>query len=137
VYPVHLNPNVRQPVSEILSGLPNVILTEPLDYLSMVNIMKHAALILTDSGGIQEEAPTFGVPVLVMRESTERPEALEAGVARLVGTDRRRIVEETARLLRNPTEYAAMARRKNPFGDGKAAGRIVAFLIDRSKAGRA
>lgn len=134
VYPVHLNPNVRQPVREILGGLSNVSLIEPLDYLSMVNIMKRSALILTDSGGIQEEAPSFGVPVLVMREATERPEALEAGVARLVGTDRQRIVEETGRLLRNPAEYAAMATRKNPFGDGKAAGRIVSYLIERAKA---
>jgi len=96
--------------------------------------MKRSALILTDSGGIQEEAPTFGVPVLVMRQATERPEAVEAGVARVVGTDRQRIVHETARLLRNPVEYAAMATRKNPFGDGRAAGRIVAYLIERAKA---
>jgi UDP-N-acetylglucosamine 2-epimerase (non-hydrolysing) len=134
VYPVHLNPNVRQPVTEILGGLSNVSLIHPLDYLSMVNIMKRSTLILTDSGGIQEEAPTFGVPVLVMREATERPEAQEVGVARLVGTDRQRIVEETGRLLRNPPEYAAMVSRKNPFGDGKAATRIVSYLVERAKA---
>lgn len=134
VYPVHPNPNVRKPVKEILDGLSNVSLIEPLDYLSMVNIMKHSALILTDSGGIQEEAPTFGVPVLVMRQATERPEAVESGVARLVGTDRRRIVQETERLLQNPAEYRAMARRKNPFGDGKASGRIVSYLIQAMKA---
>lgn len=133
VYPVHLNPNVRQPVMEVLGSLSNVSLIEPLDYLSMVNIMKRSTLILTDSGGIQEEAPTFGVPVLVMRDTTERPEAQEAGVARLVGTDRQRIVEETRRLLRNPSEYDAMATRKNPFGDGKAASRIVSYLIERAK----
>lgn len=133
VYPVHLNPNVRQPVGEILGGLSNVSLIEPLDYLSMVNIMKLSTLILTDSGGIQEEAPSFGVPVLVMREATEHPEALEAGVARLVGTDRQRIVEETGRLLRNPSEHSAMATKKNPFGDGKAASRIVSYLIEHAK----
>jgi UDP-N-acetylglucosamine 2-epimerase (non-hydrolysing) len=133
VYPVHLNPNVRQPVREILGGLSNVSLVEPLDYLSMVNIMKQSTLILTDSGGIQEEAPSFGVPVLVMREATERKEAQEAGVARLVGTNRQRIVEETGRLLRNPSEYSAMANKKNPFGDGKAASRIVSYLIEHAK----
>ena len=133
VYPVHLNPNVLQPVREILGGLSNVSLIEPLDYLSMVNIMKLSTLILTDSGGIQEEAPSFGVPVLVMREATERQEAEEAGVARLVGTNRQRIVEETARLLRNPSEYSAMATKKNPFGDGKAASRIVSYLIEHAK----
>jgi len=134
VYPVHLNPNVREPVREILGGLSNVSLIEPLDYLSMVNIMKRSTLILTDSGGIQEEAPSFGVPVLVMREATERPEAIEAGVARLVGTNRQRIVEETGRLLRNPTEYAAMATGRNPFGDGRASSRIVSYLVERAKA---
>jgi len=134
VYPVHLNPNVRKPVHEILGGLPNVSLIEPLDYLSMVNIMKRSALILTDSGGIQEEAPTFGVPVLVMREATERPEAVEAGVARVVGTNRQSIVTEAERLLLNPTEYRAMSTRMNPFGDGQAAPRIVAYLLQHTKA---
>jgi len=134
VYPVHLNPNVREPVREILGGLSNVSLIEPLDYLSMVNVMRRSTLILTDSGGIQEEAPSFGVPVLVMRAATERPEALEAGVARLVGTERQQIVEETARLLRNPSEYAAMATGNNPFGDGKAASRIASYIVERAKA---
>jgi len=134
VYPVHLNPNIRKPVREILAGMSNVSLIEPLDYLSMVNLMKQSSLILTDSGGIQEEAPTFGVPVLVMREATERPEAIDSGVARLVGTERQHIVQETQRLLRNPTEYRAMATKKNPFGDGKASRRIVSYLIRHPKA---
>jgi len=133
VYPVHLNPNVREPVREILGDLSNVSLIEPLDYLSMVNIMRRSTLVLTDSGGIQEEAPSFGVPVLVMRAATERPEAVAAGVARLVGTDRKRIVEETGRLLRNHTEYAAMATGNNPFGDGKAASRIASYMVERAK----
>jgi len=108
-------------------------LTDPLDHLSMVHLMKRSTLILTDSGGIQEEAPSLGVPVLVMRETTERPEAVEAGVARLVGTDRRRIVEETTRLLQDPAEYATMTGKKNPFGDGKAAARIVSCLLEAAK----
>jgi UDP-N-acetylglucosamine 2-epimerase len=137
VYPIHLNPNVQKTAREILEGLPNVSLIQPLDYLSMVNIMKRTALILTDSGGIQEEAPAFGVPVLVMRDVTERPEAIESGVARLVGTDRNRIVEEAGRLLRDPIEYRSMATRKNPFGDGKAAGRIVSYLVEGTKANQA
>jgi UDP-N-acetylglucosamine 2-epimerase len=99
----------------------------------MVHLMKRSTLILTDSGGIQEEAPSLGVPVLVMRETTERPEAVEAGVARLVGTDRRRIVEETTRLLQDPAEYATMTGKKNPFGDGKAAARIVSCLLEAAK----
>lgn len=134
VYPVHLNPNVRQPVQETLGGSLNVSLIDPLDYLSMVNLMKRSKLILTDSGGIQEEAPSLGVPVLVMRETTERPEALEAGVARLIGSDRQRIVEETGRLLQNPSEYAAMATKKNPYGDGNAANRIVTYLLQTAVA---
>lgn len=129
VYPVHLNPNVCRPVKEILSGLPNVSLIEPLDYLSMVQLMKRSTLILTDSGGIQEEAPSLGVPVLVMRETTERPEGIEAGVARLVGTRRDRIVEETAHLLQDSVAYQAMVTRVNPYGDGRAAARIVSFLL--------
>lgn len=134
VYPVHLNPNVRQPVREMLAGVPNVSLIGPLDYLSMVNLMKRSHLILTDSGGIQEEAPSLGVPVLVMREATERPEALEAGVARLVGSGRQRIVQETSRLLENQSEYTAMATKKNPYGDGNAAGRIVNYLLEDAEA---
>ncbi|MEJ5376951.1 MAG: UDP-N-acetylglucosamine 2-epimerase (non-hydrolyzing) [bacterium] len=134
VYPVHLNPNVRRPVLEILSGLPNVSLPEPLDYLSFVHLMKRSALILTDSGGIQEEAPSLGVPVLVMRETTERPEAITSGVARLVGTERRRIMEEATRLLTDADAYAAMTRGMNPYGDGKAAKRIVSALLKRTRA---
>lgn len=133
VYPVHLNPNVHQPVEDILKGSSNVSLIEPLDYLSMVNLMKRSVLILTDSGGIQEEAPSLGIPLLVMRETTERPEALEAGVARLTGTSRQRIVEETTRLLQDPSEYAAMTKKKNPYGDGKAAKRIVSHLLATAK----
>jgi len=128
VYPVHLNPNVRRAVKETLSNLPNVSLIEPLDYLSMVHLMKRSVLILTDSGGIQEEAPSLRVPVLVMRNTTERPEGIEAGVARLVGTNRSRIVEEAARLLRDPVARGAMVTEANPYGDGKAASRIVSFL---------
>ncbi len=129
VYPVHLNPNVRQPVMEILAGLDNVHLIEPLDYLSLVQLMKRSTLILTDSGGIQEEAPGLRVPVLVMRETTERPEGVDAGVVKLVGTSRARIVEEAARLLRDPAAHAAMATGENPYGDGRAAERIVNCLL--------
>lgn len=132
VYPVHLNPSVRRPVAEILSAVSNVILIEPLDYLSMVHLMERSTLILTDSGGIQEEAPSLGVPVLVLRDTTERPEAVEAGVARLVGTKHNRIVMEAERLLRDPAAHAAMANRANPYGDGQAAGRIVSALLERS-----
>jgi UDP-N-acetylglucosamine 2-epimerase (non-hydrolysing) len=131
VYPVHLNPNVRKPVQEILSSLSNVQLLEPLDYLSLVQLMKKSTLILTDSGGIQEEAPSFGVPVLVMRETTERPEGIDAGVVKLVGTSRARIVEQTTELLTNPAARAVMSRRGNPYGDGTASRRIVAALLER------
>ena len=134
VYPVHPNPNVRRPVSEILSDLPNVSVIKPLDYLSMICLMKRCSLILTDSGGIQEEAPSLGIPVLVMREVTDRPEGLEAGVARLVGTGRSRIAEEAARLLRDSDALTALTPRSNPYGDGKAAARIVSVLIERSTA---
>jgi UDP-N-acetylglucosamine 2-epimerase len=134
VYPVHPNPNVRRPVSEILSDLPNVSVIEPLDYLSMISLMKRCSLILTDSGGIQEEAPSLGIPVLVMREVTDRPEGLEAGVARLIGTGRSHIVEEAARLLRDSDALTALTPRANPYGDGKAASRIVSVLIERSAA---
>jgi UDP-N-acetylglucosamine 2-epimerase len=130
VYPVHLNPNVRAPVGELLAGVGNVHLLDPLDYESMVHLMKRATLILTDSGGIQEEAPSLGVPVLVLREVTERPEAVEAGVVRVVGTTRERIVAEAHRLLVDAAAHRAMATRVNPYGDGKAAARIVAALLD-------
>jgi UDP-N-acetylglucosamine 2-epimerase (non-hydrolysing) len=131
VYPVHLNPHVRQPVNDILSGLPNVSLIEPLDYLSLVHLMKQSTLILTDSGGIQEEAPSLQVPVLVMRDTTERPEGIETGVVRLVGTQRSRIATEGEKLLRDPIAHAAMATGANPYGDGKAAKRIVSVLLKR------
>lgn len=131
VYPVHLNPNVRRPVGDILSDTRNVSLIEPLDYFSLVQLMKRSALVLTDSGGIQEEAPSLGVPVLVMRETTERPEGIEAGVVRLVGTDRERIVCEATRLLTDPVAHAHMATRANPYGDGHAAERIVQAVLER------
>ncbi len=128
LYPVHLNPNVREPVGRILGDRPRVHLIEPVDYRAFVWLMDRAHLIITDSGGIQEEAPSLGKPVLVMRETTERPEAVEAGTVRLVGTDEERIVAEAARLLDDADAYSAMARAHNPYGDGRAAERIVATL---------
>lgn len=129
VYPVHLNPNIQEPVNRLLKNFPHITLLPPLDYLPLVHLMKHAALILTDSGGIQEEAPAFGIPVLVMRETTERPEGIEAGTLKLVGTDTDRIVSEAAQLLDDPSAYAEMAKAANPFGDGHAAERIVDALL--------
>lgn len=120
VYPVHLNPNVQEPVHRILSGLARIHLLPPVDYATLVSLMKRCDLVLTDSGGIQEEAPSLGKPVLVMRETTERPEGIRAGTARLVGTNRTRIVDEIERLLRDPDSYAAMAQAHNPYGDGHA-----------------
>jgi UDP-N-acetylglucosamine 2-epimerase (non-hydrolysing) len=131
VYPVHLNPNVRKPVARILAGQPRVHLLEPMRYEQFVHLMANAYLILTDSGGIQEEAPVLGKPALVMRETTERSEATEAGTARLVGTDRQRIVYEVERVLSDEEQYRAMARAGSPFGDGHAAERIVNVLIGR------
>lgn len=128
LYPVHLNPNVAEPVRRHLSDLPNVHLVDPVDYLDMVYLMDRAHLIVTDSGGIQEEAPSLGKPVLVTREVTERPEAVEAGTVRLVGTDVERIVGATAELLRDEAAYLAMSRAHNPYGDGHAAERIVEVL---------
>ncbi|MBV8045366.1 non-hydrolyzing UDP-N-acetylglucosamine 2-epimerase [Pluralibacter sp.] len=128
VYPVHLNPNVSEPVNRILGHVENVVLIEPQDYLPFVWLMNHAWLILTDSGGIQEEAPSLGKPVLVMRETTERPEAIDAGTVRLVGTDTQRIVDEVTRLLRDDKEYQAMSRAHNPYGDGQACARILSAL---------
>lgn len=128
LYPVHLNPNVREPVFRILRGFPNVHLIDPVDYLPFVYLMARAYLIVTDSGGIQEEAPALGKPVLVMREVTERPEAVEAGTVRLVGTDFARIVAETERLLTDALAYRRMATAINPYGDGRASERIVAAL---------
>jgi UDP-N-acetylglucosamine 2-epimerase (non-hydrolysing) len=125
VYPVHLNPNVQKPVQQILAGLPNVHLLKPLEYEPFVYLMDKSHLILTDSGGVQEEAPSLGKPVLVMRDHTERPEAVKAGTVRLVGTNRRKIVSEVERLLHDTTRYKIMSRAHNPYGDGKASGRIV------------
>lgn len=128
VYPVHLNPNVQQPVRKLLAALPNVHLIEPLDYEPFVYLLKHCHLVLTDSGGIQEEAPSLGKPVLVMRQVTERPEAVQAGTVELVGADRGRIVEGVARLLHDEGLYRKMARAHNPYGDGKACERIAEVL---------
>lgn len=129
VYPVHLNPNVQEPVNRILKDVKRITLLPPLDYLPLAHLMKHASLILTDSGGIQEEAPTFGIPVLVMRETTERPEGVEAGILKLVGTDTDRITNEANRLLDDASAYAQMAKAANPYGDGHAAERIVEALL--------
>jgi UDP-N-acetylglucosamine 2-epimerase len=128
VYPVHLNPNVQQPVREILGGVERVHLLPPVDYLTLVALLQRAHLVLTDSGGIQEEAPSLGKPVLVLRETTERPEGIDAGTAKLVGTSRARIVAEGERLLHDPEAYGAMARAHNPYGDGKAGERICEVL---------
>jgi UDP-N-acetylglucosamine 2-epimerase (non-hydrolysing) len=130
VYPVHLNPNVREPVHERLSGAPNVHLLEPLPYREFIALVDACHLVLTDSGGVQEEAPGLGKPVLVMRDTTERPEGVEAGTVKLVGTDPERIVTEVSRLLEDESAYAAMARAHNPYGDGHAAERIVAVIHD-------
>lgn len=135
VYSVHLNPNVKDPVKRILGNVPHVtLILPPLDYLPLIHLMKRSTLVLTDSGGIQEEAPAFGVPVLVLRDVTERPEGVDSGVLRLVGTSTSKIIQETNYLLDNPSSYAEMARAVNPFGDGKAAGRIVSALLECSKA---
>lgn len=130
VYPVHLNPNVRGPVFEILSKIPNVHLIDPVDYPSFIWLMYKSYLILTDSGGVQEEAPSLGRPVLVMRDVTERTEGVDAGTARIVGTDKDTIVSETLRLLEKKDEYGRMSRAVNPYGDGKASGRIVKIFRD-------
>jgi UDP-N-acetylglucosamine 2-epimerase (non-hydrolysing) len=130
-YPVHLNPNVRTPAGHILGQEPCIHLLEPLPYEKFVHLMACSYLILTDSGGIQEEAPVLGKPTLVMRDTTERPEAIEAGTARLVGTDRHRIVAETERLLHDKEAYRTMAQAGSPFGDGRAAQRIVQILLSR------
>jgi UDP-N-acetylglucosamine 2-epimerase (non-hydrolysing) len=128
VYPVHLNPNVLEPVTRMLSGLRNVHLIEPLDYEPFVYLMRHCYLVLTDSGGIQEEAPSLGKPVLVMRDVTERPEAVEAGTVRLVGADTGAIVTNVGELLQRQDSYESMARAHNPYGDGLASGRIADIL---------
>lgn len=128
VYPVHFNPNVREPVQRILGGIDSVSLIEPLDYRPFVYLMNRSYLILTDSGGIQEEAPSIGKPVLVMRETTERPEAVESGTVRLVGTCSNTIIEEVTRLLTDENAYQVMSRAHNPYGDGQACQRIVQAL---------
>ncbi len=129
VYPVHPNPNVQASAKEILAGVARVHLIEPMDYRPFVQLMNKCTLILTDSGGVQEEAPSLGKPVLVLRNTTERPEAIEAGTGILVGTDRARIVKEATRLLTDNAAYADMANQINPYGDGKASGRIVDVLL--------
>ena len=130
VFPVHLNPKVRSVVENMLSGIENIHLIEPLDYVPFVQLMKRAYLILTDSGGIQEEAPSLGKPVLVLRSSTERPEAIQSGAIKLVGTEQHRIVENVRRLLDDRTEYEQMACSDNPFGDGRASTRIADILLE-------
>lgn len=125
IYPVHLNPNVQEPVNRLLSNNPNITLAPPLDYLPLINVLKRSRLVLTDSGGVQEEAPGLGIPVLVLREVTERPEGVEAGTVRLVGTDPEKITHSVNLLLNNSDEYERMARAVNPYGDGKASHRIV------------
>ncbi len=130
IYPVHLNPNIQKPVHEMLGKVDNIFLLPPLDYLPLVHLMKNAALILTDSGGIQEEAPALGVPTLVLRETTERPEGVEAGTLKLVGTDPDRIFNTAQNLLDDPEAHAEMAGAVNPYGDGQAAENIVSALLE-------
>lgn len=132
VYPVHLNPNVQEPVYRLLGNDPRITLLPPLDYLPLVHVLQHSYLVLTDSGGIQEEAPGLGKPVLVMRSVTERPEGVEAGTVRLVGTDTERIVIETCALINEPQRYQQMARSVNPYGDGHAAERILQALLEKA-----
>ena len=129
LYPMHLNPQVQEPVKKILKGLPNIFLHPPVDYLSMVYLLKRCHLVLTDSGGLQEEAPSFGRPVLVTRERTERPEGIDAGTAMLVGTNYRKIVEQVSLLLDDKSAYLKMSQAHNPFGDGDASIRIADALI--------
>jgi UDP-N-acetylglucosamine 2-epimerase (non-hydrolysing) len=131
VYPVHLNPNVREPVNRLLSGIGNIYLIEPLDYLPFVHMMSRAHIILTDSGGIQEEAPSLGKPVLVMRDTTERPEAVAAGTVKLVGSDTANIVRSLNHLLRDQEAYKTMSFAHNPYGDGRACQRIIDTLLGK------
>ena len=128
VYPVHLNPNVQKPVKEILSDTPNVYLIDPLQYESFIYMMNKSYFIITDSGGVQEEAPSLGKPVIVMRDTTERPEAVDAGTVKLVGTDKEMIIQEAQKLLDDKNEYEKMSQAHNPYGDGKACQKIVKFL---------
>jgi UDP-N-acetylglucosamine 2-epimerase (non-hydrolysing) len=130
VYPVHPNPRVHGPVYRLLDGVSGITLLPPLDYLTFVRLIRRSVVVITDSGGLQEEAPGLGKPVLVLRETTERPEGIDAGTVRLVGTDRAKIVAEAGRLLSDPGAYAAMARSINPYGDGRAAARIVDALSE-------
>lgn len=132
VYPVHLNPNVQEPVRRILSNVSDVHLIDPLDYLPFVYLMDRSSLLITDSGGVQEEAPSLGKPVLVMRETTERPEAVDAGTVKLVGTDSEAIVKAAMQLLDDPSAYQIMARAHNPYGDGQAAARICGVLKSKN-----
>jgi UDP-N-acetylglucosamine 2-epimerase (non-hydrolysing) len=129
VYPVHRNPNVMTPVQRYLEGIPNIHLIEPLEYVPFVDLMRRAYLLLTDSGGIQEEGPSLGKPVIVMRVKTERPEAVEAGTVRMAGADEGRIITEVVRLLDNPSEHGSMSRVHNPYGDGHASERIAAASL--------
>ncbi len=133
VYPVHLNPNVKEPVNRLLSNLKNVHLIAPQDYLPFIYLLNRSTIILTDSGGIQEEAPSLGKPVLVMRDTTERPEAVKAGTVKLVGTNSQTIIENTTLLLTNDLEYEKMSHAHNPYGDGNASQRIIDFLISQSE----
>lgn len=128
LYPMHLNPNVREPVNRILAGIENVHLVEPQQYLPFIYLMSRASIILTDSGGIQEEAPSLGKPVLVMRDTTERPEAVEAGTVKLVGTDTNNIVSQLKKLLTDTDAYNEMSRAHNPYGDGLSSERIIDIL---------
>ena len=133
VYPIHLNPNVRKPIEKVFNETPreNLFFIEPLDYLPFVYLMKKSSLVLTDSGGIQEEAPSLGNPVLVMRDTTERPEALDAGTVKLVGTDCDKIISEVSSLLEDKEYYRRMSRAINPYGDGRVCERIVSiFSLD-------
>ena len=130
IFPVHPNPQVREPMQALLAARANVAIIDPLDYPQFVRLLSLAHIVLTDSGGVQEEAPAFGKPVLVMRDTTERPEGVVAGTAKLVGTDEKRILTELAILLGDPAAYAAMSRAHNPFGDGKASGRIARIMVD-------
>ena len=133
IYPVHLNPNVQEPVNRLLTNKKNIHLIDPLDYLPFVYLMKKAYLIITDSGGVQEEAPSLGIPVLVMRDTTERPEAVTAGTVRLVGSNRKKIYEEASRLLDNPEAYQHMSYAHNPYGAGNACSRIIEQLTSTSQ----
>jgi UDP-N-acetylglucosamine 2-epimerase (non-hydrolysing) len=128
IYPVHPNPNVTEPARRLLADCPGVRLLPPLDYVSFVHLLKRCRLVLSDSGGVQEEAPALHKPVLVLRDKTERPEAIRAGTARIVGTDPERIITETLRLVNSTRAYRSMTASRNPFGDGKASARIADFL---------